>query len=92
MAFFEKNKDKILSKYTLKRTKLHRFKNFSRGSIPPNPPSNAHGFAMRSMSLRDMQIPKSEKKILAPPLPNPGGAPVDECSNDIKMYKELHIC
>ena len=67
MAFFEKNKDKIRSKYTLKRTKLHRFKKISRGSMPPNPPSNAHGFAMRSMSLRDMQIPKSEKKILGPP-------------------------
>ena len=44
--------------------------------MPPNPPSNAHGFAMRSMSLRDMQIPKSEKKISwPPPLPNPGDAP-----------------
>ena len=75
MVFFEKNKDKIGSKYTLKRTKLHRFKKFSRGSMPPNPPSNAHGLAMRSMSLRDMQIPKSEKKILGPPLPNPGDAP-----------------
>ena len=59
MAFFEKNKDKIRSRYTLKRTKLNRFKKFSRGSMPPNPPSNAHGFAMRSMSLRDMQIAKS---------------------------------
>ena len=45
--------------------------------MPPNPPSNAHGFAMRSMSLRDMQIPKSEKKnSWLPPLPNPGDAPV----------------
>ena len=44
--------------------------------MPPNPPNNAHGFAMRSMSLRDMQIWKSEKKILGPPLPNPGDAPV----------------
>ena len=69
MAFFEKNKDKIRSKYTLKRTKLHRFKKISRGSMPPNPPSNAHGFAMHSMSLRDMQIPKSEKKISWPPPP-----------------------
>ena len=67
MAFFEKNKDKIWSKYTLKRTKLHRFKKISRGSMPPNPPSNAHGFAMRSMSLRDMQIPKSEKINSWPP-------------------------
>ena len=37
--------------------------------MPPNPPSNAHGFAMRSMLLRDMQIPKSEKKISWPPPP-----------------------
>ena len=76
MAFFEKNKDKIWSKYTLKRTKLHRFKKFSWGSMPPNPLNNAHGFAIRSMSLRDMQIPNSEKKISwPPPLPNPGDAP-----------------
>ena len=45
--------------------------------MPPNPPSNAHCFAMRSMSLRDMQIPISEKNILGPPLPNPGDAPDD---------------
>ena len=37
--------------------------------MPPNPPSNAHGFAMRSMPLRDMQIPKSEKKNSWPPPP-----------------------
>ena len=37
MAFFEKNKDKIRSKYTLKRTKLHRFKKFS-GEHAPEPP------------------------------------------------------
>ena len=35
--------------------------------MPAKPPSKAHGFDMRSMSLRDMQISKSEKKILAPP-------------------------
>ena len=36
--------------------------------MPPNPPSYTHGFAMHSMSFRDMQIPKSEKKnFLAPP-------------------------
>ena len=47
--------------------------------MPPNPPNNAHGFAMRSMSLRDMQSSKSEQKIFLapPPLPNPGDAPVD---------------
>ena len=33
--------------------------------MPQNPLSKAHGFVMRSISLRDMQISKSEK-ILAP--------------------------
>ena len=76
MTFFENNKDEIRSKYTLKCTKLHRFKKNFLGEHAPEPPSNAHGFAMRSMSLRDMQIPKSEKKISwPPPLPNPGDAP-----------------
>ena len=43
--------------------------------MPPNPPSKAHGFAMRSMSLCDMQISKSEKKILAPPPAKSWGRP-----------------
>ena len=44
--------------------------------MPPSPPSNAHGFAMSSMSLiRDMQSPKSEKKFLAPPPPKSWGRP-----------------
>ena len=52
----------------IKRTKLHHFKKFSRGGgHAPEPPSKAHGFTMRSMSLRDMQISKSEKKLLPPP-------------------------
>ena len=69
MVIFEKkNKDKVSSKYTLKRTKLHRFKKISRGSMPLNPPSNAQSFAMRSMSLRDTQIPKTEKNSCPPPL------------------------
>ena len=37
--------------------------------MPPDPPSKAHGFAMRKIS-------KSEKKFLLPPLPNHGDAPV----------------
>ena len=46
MAFFEKNKDKIWSKYTLKRTKLHRFKKIYANSqiwkkkISPPPPKS----------------------------------------------------
>ena len=63
--------------------------------MPPNPPSNAHGFAMRSMSLRDMEIPKSEKKFLGPPLPNPGYAPVfnyNICNSvSIAMYACIFI-
>ena len=43
------------------------YKNFLGGGMPSNPPSKAHGYAMRSMSRRDMQIFKSQKKILAPP-------------------------
>ena len=51
-----------------KRTKLHHFKNiFGLACMPPNPLSKAHGFAMRSMSLRDMQISKSQNKFLPPP-------------------------
>ena len=47
-------------------------KNFS-GGMPPNPPSKAHG----GMSLRDIQVSKSQKKNSWPsPLPNPGDAPV----------------
>ena len=56
-----------LIKIYTKRTKLHHLKKISRWGMPPNSPSKAHGFAMHSMSLRDMQIFKSEKKIVAPP-------------------------
>ena len=31
--------DKIFANYSLKRTKLHHFLKFSRGCMPPNPPS-----------------------------------------------------
>ena len=36
MVIFEKNYDKICSKYTLKRTKLHHLKKFS-GHVPEPP-------------------------------------------------------
>ena len=75
MIIFEKFKDKIKSKYTPKRTKSHDLKKIlGGGGIPPNPPNKAHDFAMCSMSLRDMQISKSEinfpppSQILATPL------------------------
>ena len=40
--------------------------------MPPNPPSNAHDFAMRSFATCKFL---NLKKILGPPLPNPGDAP-----------------
>ena len=69
MVIFEKNKDKIGSKYTIKHTSCTVLKFFL-----GRPCSRTH-LAMRSMWLCDMQISKSEKKNLAP-LPNPGDAPV----------------
>ena len=51
-------------------TKTHQIAPFIKifsGGMPPNPPSKAHDFAMRSMSLRDMQIFKSQKKNSWPP-------------------------
>ena len=53
-------KDKIESKYTPKRTKLHHFKKNSHGGMPPNPPSKAHGFAT-------CKFPNLKKKICPPP-------------------------
>ena len=65
MVIFEKNKDKICSKYTLKRTNLQ--KKFLGGACPRTP-------LAKCPWLRDMQIPKSEKKFLPPPLLNPEDA------------------
>ena len=66
-------KDKIGSNYNPKPTKLHHLKKCL-GGHAPELPSKAHGFAMRSMALCDMQISSSEKKNSCPP-PNPGYAP-----------------
>ena len=52
---------KILAKYSLKRTKLHHFKKFSRGRMPPNPPTK------RVASPRAMQIPPLFQKNFEPP-------------------------
>ena len=50
-------------------TKTHQIapfiKNFLGGHAPKSP-SKVHDFIMRSMSLCDMQISKSQKKVLAP--------------------------
>ena len=67
MAFFEKNKDKIRSKYTLKRTKLHRFKKFSRGSMPPNPLSMRMAKPCAACRFATCKFTNLKKKILGPP-------------------------
>ena len=87
-------KDKILSKYTPKRTKLHHLKKkFSGGGgMPPNPPNKAHGFAMRSMSLRDMQISKSEKLNSWPPPAKSWGRPCISRVNHLGMRSRLKKC
>ena len=62
--------------------------------MPPNPPSKAHGFAMRSMSLRNMQFSKSEKINSWPPPPakswgrpcNSNNTIVKSVSNSAIMY------
>ena len=44
--------------------------------MPPNPPTKAHGFAMRMhVASRHANSQIGKKKLLAPPLPNPGDAP-----------------
>ena len=58
--------------------------------MPPNPPNKAHGFAMRNMSPRDMQISKSEKKKLAP-LPNPGHAPAGGVRGKCPAGAHVHV-
>ena len=64
-----------------KRTKLHHFKKFSRGGMPPNPPSKGRNHNRRSTckgscSVLHANFKISKKKFLGPPLPNPGYAPV----------------
>ena len=62
------------------------------GEHAPKPPSNGHGFAMRSMWLRDMQIPKSEKNSYClPPPPNPGYALVN-CDIFIIYIYYKYVC
>ena len=53
-----------------KTHQIASFQKYSRGSMPPNPPSNAHGFATcKFPNLKKISWPPP------PPLPNPGDAP-----------------
>ena len=53
---------KILAKYSSKRTKLHHFNFFSRGSMPPNPLNKREA---------PCKYPNFPKNILNPPPPPP---------------------
>ena len=53
---------KILTKYSPKLTKLHHFKIFSRGSMPPNPLANAW------LCHAPCKYPHFYKKYIEPPL------------------------
>ena len=66
----KKIEDKIGSKYTPKRTKLHHLKKFL-GEHAPEPP-----YMRKFLNL--------EKKISWPPLPNPGYAAVKELITKLK--------
>ena len=51
MIFLDFLKVKILGKYAPKRTKLHNSKKKFRGSMPPNPPQQTHGYATRRIKI-----------------------------------------
>ena len=61
--------DKILAKYSLKRTKLHHFKKFSRGSTPPNPPNIRVALPRAAWRFAPCKYPHFYRKILNPPPP-----------------------
>ena len=65
--------DKIGSKYTIKRTKLHQFKKNSPGACRQTP--LAKRMAKPCAACRFATFPNLKKIILAPPLSNPGYAP-----------------
>ena len=56
----------MLAKYSPKRTKLHHFQKFSRGSMPPNRPIAPEPPSKRVAS---MQIPPPLQKYFEPPPP-----------------------
>ena len=67
MAFFEKNKDKIWSKYTLKRTKLHRLKKFLGGACPRTPLAMRMASPCAACRFATCKFPNLKKKFLGPP-------------------------
>ena len=68
MVIYEKKERQNLIKIHPKTHQTAPFKKNSLGSIPPNLPSNAHGFAMRSICrFAKCKFKNRKKKILATP-------------------------
>ena len=58
---------KILAKYSTKRTKLHHFLKFSRGSMPPNPPNKRVALPRAAWRFAPCKYPHFYKKYFEPP-------------------------
>ena len=98
MKFLRTKSDQNIHQNAPNCTILKKF--LGGGGMPPNPPSKAHGFAMRSISLRDMQICKSEKRFLGPPPAKSWGRPwvlqthhYSKCSGTISsnLFHHTHL-
>ena len=66
MTFLNYFFDKILAKYSLKRTKLHHFLKCSRGSMPPNPPSKRVASPPAAWRFAPCKYRHFSRKILNP--------------------------
>ena len=82
--FLKKRKYKIWLKYTLKRTKLYRFKNFLGGCMPPNPASRA---ACRFATCKFLNL----KTNLGPSPPKSWERPETVYYNLENLYKLLNF-
>ena len=84
--FLKKIKKKNWSKYTLKRTKLHRYKKiFSGGACPQTPLAMRMASPCAACRFATCKFPNLKKKFLGPPLPNPGDAPELYCNYVVVM-------
>ena len=59
--------NKLLAKYSLKRTKLHNFLKFSWGSMPPSRPSKREALPRAACASCHANTPTYPEKILTPP-------------------------
>ena len=63
MNIVKKKLDKIAAKYTPKRIKLHHYLKFSRGSMPPIPPSKCVALPRAAWRLVPCKYPHILKLI-----------------------------